>query len=220
MHVEAGSAGETDDSLRVKRIDIESSAWNGRKVVRQRLAIRPTKAGFASKGHSVDREAIRDLLVRLDSPGMPLTPYAMGINLPSTGRNAAEVFDACGDWPVKRDRLSRFMVTEQDIAYGLSRYYQDMFIVDADADLRLEVLKDDGSKVVLHSAQPHAYMLPWEITTPTKNFKTYDSRLSQAIVRLLPDGFLNREVIEGRPDGTDFICEIADGVYFRIGALP
>ncbi len=172
----------------VKRIEIESSAWSGRKTVRQKMAIRATKAGYAAGTRKVDSDAIRDLLSRLNSPQRTLSLEALGINL---------------DW------LRQSGFDEASFLKAVNRYYNDSVILDVDAEFKLELAQVDGSRIVVRSSRSHAYMIPWKITTPDGGFENYDAGVSRAIVRLLPDGFLNRLLIAGTPHGRDFSYEIA-----------
>ena len=71
-------AGDRIDT--VKRIEIESSAWNGRKIIRQKLVIRATDKGYVAKNQKIDSDVLRHLLVKISSPPQPLTLGALGVD--------------------------------------------------------------------------------------------------------------------------------------------
>ena len=182
----AGAQARTES--RVNRIEIESSAWNGRKAIRQKLVIRSVKVGYTTKGRTVPSDVIQGLLIRLNSPPLTLSLEALNID---------------------RGWLDRHPSTDQrSFLKAARRYYTETVILDDDAEFKLDVVRTDGSRIRLHSGQSQAYMLPWKITTPTRGFETYDVGISHAVMRLLPDGFLNGSRISGRPHGRDFLDEI------------
>jgi hypothetical protein len=55
-------------------------------------------------------------------------------------------------------------------------------------------------------------MLPWEVTAGGRTFSTYNVRVSLALARLLPEGFLNSDILAGRPHGRGFSREIGDAI--------
>jgi hypothetical protein len=186
---QAGRERRQEDSEgRVKRIEIESSVWTWRKVIRQKLVIRVAMVGYTTKGRRVNSDMIQELLLRLSSPPLPLTLEALGID---------------------RGWLDQHPSTDQpSFLKAAKRYYTETTIVDDDAEFKLDIVRMDGSRISLHSCQSQAYMLPWKITTPTREFETYDVGISHAVMRLLPDGFLNSSRISGEPHGLDFLYEI------------
>lgn len=74
------TVASTQGGVGVKRMEIESSAWNGRKTIRQRMVIRATSTGHAAKDRRVDSDAIRELVALLNAPPLPLNLKALGIN--------------------------------------------------------------------------------------------------------------------------------------------
>jgi len=182
------TVASTQGGVGVKRMEIESSAWNGRKTIRQRMVIRATSTGHAAKDRRVDSDAIRELVALLNAPPLPLNLKALGINQ---------------DW-LRQNGFN----DEAGFLKTVNQYYSDSVILDDDAEFRLELVQEDGSRIWLRSSQSHAYRIPWRITTPTKEFETYNAAVSQAVIRLLPDGFVNRLRIGGMPHGRGFSYEI------------
>ena len=177
-----------EDIRGVKRIEIESSAWSGRKTIPQRLVIRATKTGYSAGNRTVDGEAIRELLASFNSTPRTLDLQALGISREWLRQNGFN--DGAG------------------FLEAVNEYYRDTVILDVDAELSLELVQANRSRIRVRSSQSHAYMIPWTITTPNGEFQTYDVGVSRAIMRLLPDGFVNRLIIAGTPHGRDFSHEI------------
>lgn len=196
----------------VRRVTIESSAWNGSRVLRQTLAIRAAKAGFLAKGRPVDGDAIRELSGLLRAAPLPLTLEAVGISWNWLKQNAADRLSTCGKgWlPGNVGDLIASFADESNVLKAVTLYYDEShsIILDDDAKFKLELVQRDGHRIVLHSSQSRAFMIPWTIMTDDRRIETYDTRISLAVLRLLPDGFLNRSRIEGKPHGWDFLCEI------------
>jgi hypothetical protein len=171
----------------VKRIDIEASAWNGQNTIRQKLVIRATDKGYSAGNRKVASDLVRELLARLDSPPQTLGLAALGID---------------------RGWLRQHGFDEARFLEAVNRYYKDSVVLDVDAGFALEIVQVDGSRIRVRSLQSHAYMVPWKITTQNREFDTYSVGVSKAIMRLLPEGFLNSSLIGGRPHGRDFSYEI------------
>jgi hypothetical protein len=80
---------------RVKRIAIESGAWNGYKAVSRKLVIRHSRSGYVARHRRLDEDAIGGLLDALKEPPQPLRLAALGINQEWLNRNATA---ALGPW--------------------------------------------------------------------------------------------------------------------------
>src|SRR4051794_38966249 len=104
----------------IERIEIFSVAWNGRKRIRRKLTIRATKSGYTAGFGKVDRDAIGELLDRMNAPPSALSLKSLGID---------------GGW-LARSGLK----DESDALKALNAYYRQAIILDDDAEFKLEVL--------------------------------------------------------------------------------
>ncbi len=183
---------EQPASNSVERIEIKSSAWNGRKVVAERLVIRATKAGYLARNRVVPRAAIRELLQRLTDTPRSLSLEALGLDQSWLGQNA--------------------FTNEASFLKAAKRYYEDSVVLDADAEITLELWQTGRPTIRVQSRNSQAFMLPLRVTTCAGALETYDAGVSRAIAHLLPEGFVNKSRLEGRPHGVDFGLEIKTAV--------
>ena len=138
----------------------------------------------------------------------------------------------CLPVPRKRDMrqaIARWKVGhEAGFLEAIRRYYNDAVIMDVDAGFTLGLVRADGSKIEVRSFQSQAFMIPWKITTANREFETFDVGVSQAIAKLLPDGFLNRQRIIGTPNSANSAMKSGPcpehcgsrGVYNLRGSFP
>ena len=203
------------DGEKAKRIKIKSTVWNGKKTITQKLTIRATKTGYSAGDRRIDSDSIRELLTCLNSSPQPLSLAALGIDQDWLNRNAHSAIGQQRLSPAQIEKFVSAFRDESTFLKAVKTYYTDIAILDDDASFELELVEMDGSKIRLRSFQSQAYMLPWEISSATRKFETYDVRISRAVFRLLPDGFLNRSRIEGRRHGEDFSSEIGDMGEFQ-----
>lgn len=74
--------------------------------------------------------------------------------------------------------------------YMLSQFKQ--FHTDDFPSVEIEV-KTTSGKIHVSSNSQHEFMLPWEVKKAGRTSKTFDARISQALYKLLPEKFVNRQ---------------------------
>lgn len=64
--------------------------------------------------------------------------------------------------------------------------------------VRIVIRFSNGRTVVAETTNQPAFMLPWEREIEGRKTRTYDADISRAVAKLLPDGTVNRERLQGR----------------------
>jgi hypothetical protein len=71
-------------------------------------------------------------------------------------------------------------------------------VFDDDPSARIEITRFDGTRLTISSQAQHPLMLPWSVTRDGATATTWNPDISQALERLLPDGFLQRDRLSKR----------------------
>lgn len=116
----------------------------------------------------------------------------------------------CGS--ARRNRIAPTITDGASFLDAARRYYTKAVILDDDAEFKLQLVRKDGSWIILRSSQSQAFMIPWRVITPSQRFETYDAGISHVVMTLLPNVFLNRSRIGGNPHGWDFTYEIGSAM--------
>ncbi|HEV2618407.1 MAG TPA: hypothetical protein VGU23_00545 [Acidobacteriaceae bacterium] len=68
--------------------------------------------------------------------------------------------------------------------------------------MRVEIILQNGTKIILSTDSQNPYMLPWVIATNGSAKTTYNANISRALFALLPANFVNRERLTQERDSS------------------
>jgi hypothetical protein len=89
------------------------------------------------------------------------------------------------DFPLIKQWLLHRMTDLSRTTAVLKRHYQEPWYDDY-PEIKVEIVFNNGERMSVASKGQHAYMIPWEIKKKTTSFKTFDIRISQGLVQILP----------------------------------
>lgn len=107
----------------------------------------------------------------------------------------AALLDAIGAPPITALDPGAFSAPEKDVIDHFGALWED-----DSPRFRVKVLLRDGGLIASGSTSQHAYMLPWAVCRPgdSGEVETFNPRIAWAITDLIPEGFLERDRLEGR----------------------
>jgi hypothetical protein len=133
---------------------------------------------------------------RIEQPGLKFSLEALQIDqawLDANTAMAIKDLSRLHEWP-SNQQIDLFQRSFRDRAVILRVLKSDLDSIDLDDDpfVRLTVAKGGGDAISVHSGNPRALMVPWSIDDHGKTYESFDARISQAVLELLPQGFPNR----------------------------
>jgi len=196
----------TNKPIKIDSVSILST-YSGWVSTQASLTLTYRNGQFEGNGHSVPASVISNLLALLrEPPRAEIQPEDLGLT---------------PDWlTANRQRLlTAFGGEDKEAIFPLASPRQRAWLTNALFDLKLlgelvrgsafDVWSDDypeitirlnsqhGEVARLYSHRQVTFMLPWQVTGGTNSYTTYNAGLSRAVASLLPEGFLNRERIQG-----------------------
>ncbi len=147
-------------------------------------------------GRPVPRELFQALLDALLQPPVPvLSLDGLGVTDAWLHEFAVATDEAYRSRPSKlaRNELDTLFVLFHDrgLIEGILRDYYSHTRTDDYPGIVGTVTLSDGSQITFGSGGQQALMLPWTVTLPGGRHPTFDSRISTALLALLPAHFLN-----------------------------
>ena len=194
------------NSLRVE------SSWGGLgRPSRSELSIERKGDGFVAEQHAVSTDKLDALVVAvMEAPvirptagNLGLTVQALRSHTEEAGAHTSRLHYQEGLSKQKELFEAAFM-DESTLPLRLSRVYEHSHTDDYPR-MRLHLALTDGSALTLTTDSQNPYMLPWRIRVKGTTRETYNAKISQALLALLPTTFPNRERLKG------------DGLYGMIG---
>ncbi|MFX0102864.1 MAG: hypothetical protein ACFFCS_25065 [Candidatus Hodarchaeota archaeon] len=93
----------------------------------------------------------------------------------------------------------------------LEKHYKGR-IIDFYPSMKVKVLFADGEEIELHTFGQHLFLIPWIIKRGGKRVETYNSKISERLWYLLPERFLDKNMLKGK----GILSLIQDLVYSHL----
>ena len=197
----AGAASRAQER-HVRTITVRS-AWGGLgKPGRSDIVIQHEGNRFVTNGRIVRSELVDALLSAIEEP---VLSSPSGANLGVTAQWLKDHADEAGKFatyfdyetgtPEQKDLFRSAFTNNQTIQRRLDSLYAG-FHTDDYPHMRVELVLDDGSTVLIQSDSQHPFMIPWKVKRGDVASDTYNANISRALFALLPAQFTNRGSID------------------------
>ena len=151
----------------------------------------------------INVQLINNLAHAVSSPAIPTINLAnLGITQAWLDANAEKGLKDYADSyysSASPNQQALYLSTFRDVAFMkvlLPSLYPGMWTDDYPW-FEVEVVKEDGTKIIATSKEKQLFMLPWEVTNAGRKIKTFNAEISRAVVALLPPEFTNRDRLSG-----------------------
>jgi hypothetical protein len=153
----------------------------------------------SSAGKPVPWTDVERLLQAAERPAIPkVTAAGLGLTSEWLKENAADAWKELplGDDPATPGQKAFFasaFVDSQRVQKALEKLYRSPMPLHDLPGVQIEIRRAGGSKVEVRSTSSFLYLMPWEVTREGKKVETWDRAVSDAVGRLMPEEFLNRD---------------------------
>lgn len=181
-----------------------TSAWGGLGPFGQsELTITSKNNGYYSKNGKVEKQLVDDLLKAIDEPEIKEPSLSnLGITQEWLNANAEKGIQeyASGYFSFSvENQKALYYSTFKDLQI-MQKLLPSVFRggwTDDYPRIEIKITELDGTNFIVRSDAQPLFMLPWEINSKNKTFKTYNANIAKTLANLLPKNFTNRERLKG-----------------------
>jgi hypothetical protein len=90
-----------------------------------------------------------------------------------------------------------FLESDAVVQRAVRKTLSGTFVFDDYPRVEIEMILEDGRKILASSASSAPFMLPWTVMKKDGEMGSMDANIGRAVAELAPEGFTNRERLRG-----------------------